>query len=128
MKENLPILRFKLFTIFIGLSSLFLNNTFFFKNNKNNKKNIYLKKILNKYNGYDMRYIDENNFNNSENSSMSFNYREMFNKYKIYKLLKNENESINVKLKLIKKEYVFNNNIVLNITKGGLYKDWNFFI
>lgn len=122
----IPILRFRLFTIFISLSPLFLNNTFLFKNNKiNNKKNIYFKKIFNKYDGYDMRYIDKNNFNNS---SMFFNYLEIFNKYKIYKLLKNENVSINTKLKLIKKENIFGDNIVPNITKGELYKDWNFFI
>jgi len=126
MKENLqihkkiPILRFKLF---ISLSLLFLNNTFLFKNNKNN---IYFIKLSNKYDGYDMRYIDENNLNNSKNSSISINYREIFNKYKLYKLLKNENVSINTKLELIKEEYVFDDNIVPNITKGGLYKDWDF--
>lgn len=128
MTKNLKIPILRLFTIFISLSSLFLNNTFLFKNNKINKKNIYFKKIFNKYDGYDMRYIDKNNFNNTENSSISFNYLEIFNKYKIYKLLKNENVSINTKLKLIKKENIFGDNIVPNITKGGLYKDWNFFI
>ena len=125
--KKIPILRFKLFTLFIGLSSLFLNNTYLFKNN--NKKNIYIEKILNKHDGYDMRYIDKNNLNHSENSSIIFNYREIFNKYKIYKLLKNENISINIKLELIKKENILDNNIVsiVNITKGGLYKDWDFF-
>lgn len=79
-----------------------------------------------------MRYIDENNFNNSDNSSIILyetklnNYREIFNKYKLYKLLKNKNVSINIKLELIKEEYVFNDNIVPNIIKGGLYKDWDF--
>jgi len=77
-----------------------------------------------------MRYVDKNNMNKSENSSIIFNYREIFNKYKIYKLLKNENISINIKLELIKKENILDNNIVSirNITKGGLYKDWDFFI
>jgi hypothetical protein len=81
-----------------------------------------------------MRYLDENNFNNSKNSfiflneSKSNNYREIFNKYKLYKLFKNENISINTKLELIKKENIFDNNIVPNITKGGLYKDWDYFL
>ena len=140
MKENfkrhkqieIPILRFELFTIFIGISSLFFNNIFL---SKNNKKNTYIYKISkNKYDGYDMRYLDENNFNNSKNSfiflneSKSNNYREIFNKYKLYKLFKNENISINTKLELIKKENIFDNNIVPNITKGGLYKDWDYFL
>ena len=139
----MKLLRFRLLYLFITSVSLFFNNIVSFKNNHNFdkgsslflKKNSYISyiKISNKkYDGYDMRYIDENNFNNSVNSSIILyetklnNYREIFNKYKLYKLLKNENVSINIKLELIKEEYVFNDNIVPNITKGGLYKDWDF--
>ena len=126
MKEYIQIhkkiVRFRLFSIFISLSSLFFNYIFL-------KKNIYFIKLSGKYDGYDMRFINPNNSENSFiflNESKLNNYHEIFNKYKLYKLLKNENISINTKLELIKKEKIFDNNIIPNITKGGLYKDWNF--
>ena len=119
------------FSIFINIILLLLDKFVLFKNNNNhNNKFINSLKVVNKdkYNGCDMRYVTENNLNNSENSlneSKLNNYREIFNKYKIYKLLTNENISINTKLKLIRKEYIFDDNIVPNITKGGLYKHWD---
>jgi len=132
----------------------------------NNKKNDYYTQISNKYDGYDMRYINEYSLNNTflenmnlteitennrngmnvsryfleftkENTNKNYslfseinegkNYKIIFNKYNLYKILKNKKVNINTKLKLI--EDNMNEKIIKgNITKGGLYKDWNFFI
>ena len=112
------------FSIFVNLILLFFDNISNKNKNINNNINennklINLYKISNKYNGYDNRYITENNLSNIQLN----NYRRIYNNYK---LLKNEDISINTKLKLIKKENIFGDNIVPNITKGGLYKNWDF--
>jgi hypothetical protein len=80
---------------------------------------LFVNRIVKKENlGYDMRNItyilDIKNMD------------KIYNKQKLYKILINKNNSINTKIDYINQEYIFDNNKLSNITKGGLMKDWDF--
>jgi hypothetical protein len=49
-----------------------------------------------------------------------------FNKLRILKKLEDPKISYNEKLREINENYIFYNEIMPNITNGGLFKDWNF--
>jgi hypothetical protein len=79
-------------------------------------------KILNDLTSYNIN----SGFDMTKNDTIKFNFKELNYKYKLLKTIENKNVNINHKLDLIKYNNINIENIKsINITSGGLFKDWN---
>ena len=77
--------------------------------------------INNIYNGYDCRHKITEDINYNEIEKI----KENINKYNLLKTLEDNKIPIQHKIKLIEKNN-YQSVYVTNITKGGLFKDWDF--
>jgi hypothetical protein len=119
-------------TFFFLFTFLKYKNRIFMRLNTENKNDQWISMVkANNYtlknnmtSGYDGRYNITEILNNTEIEKI----KENFNKYNLLKTLEDKKIPIQHKIKLID-NYNKNNYqsvYVTNITKGGLFKDWNF--